>query len=234
MTILVTGATGLLGNNVVRILLDQGKRIRVLVRNTSDAVPLEGLDIEVLQGDITDSLSVREAVKSTIGVVHCAGFVQTGSTNNQKHDRINRRGTLNIGEACRTFDIPLVHVSTVDALGISGWDEPATETTAHNEIEVCPYVLSKRAAASASWNRRGYRPRLSIRGSCLALGIGSRLPEKSCWRSLSNGCHLHPSGASVCATFEMSQRRSQRRWNNYLLARGLQPRPVAMFWPVKT
>ncbi|MEO2008091.1 MAG: NAD-dependent epimerase/dehydratase family protein [Pirellulaceae bacterium] len=146
MKTLVTGATGLLGNNVVRTLLDQGKHVRALVRRTSNSRPLEDLDVELITGDITDPASVEEAVKSTTGVIHCAGLVQIGSTNPAKHDQINHLGTVNVAEACQRLEIPLVHVSTVDALGIGAWDEPATETTARNGFEQCPYVKSNRAA----------------------------------------------------------------------------------------
>ena len=51
MTTLVTGATGLVGNNAVRALLDRGEDVRVLARNTSAKRPLEDLDVEVVQDD---------------------------------------------------------------------------------------------------------------------------------------------------------------------------------------
>ena len=50
----VTGATGLLGNNVVRHLLDLGHEVRVSVRRSSSRTPLEDLDIEILEGEIGD------------------------------------------------------------------------------------------------------------------------------------------------------------------------------------
>ncbi len=51
---LVTGATGLVGNNVVRMLLERGQTVRVLAREGSDPRPLAGLPVEVVLGDVED------------------------------------------------------------------------------------------------------------------------------------------------------------------------------------
>ena len=61
MQILVTGATGLLGNNVVRELLARQIRPRVLIRETSDPRPLEGLEVDLFYGDIRDATAVQAA-----------------------------------------------------------------------------------------------------------------------------------------------------------------------------
>ena len=53
MTTLVTGATGLVGNNVTRLLIQQGAPVRVLVRASSDPRPLQGLNVEIVEGDET-------------------------------------------------------------------------------------------------------------------------------------------------------------------------------------
>ena len=59
MTTLVTGSTGLLGNNVVRLLLERGERVRVLVRQGCDPRPLAGLDVETAHGDVREPDAVR-------------------------------------------------------------------------------------------------------------------------------------------------------------------------------
>ena len=60
MTILVTGATGLVGNNMVRMLLERGDAVRVVVRESSDPRPLEGLDVDIQRGDIRDNRIDRQ------------------------------------------------------------------------------------------------------------------------------------------------------------------------------
>ena len=60
--ILVTGSTGLLGNNVVRELLARGERVRVLVRGKAPRAELEGLDVEVVHGELDDEEVVQQSV----------------------------------------------------------------------------------------------------------------------------------------------------------------------------
>lgn len=146
MTIMVTGATGLLGNNVVRTLLAQGRDVRVLCRPTASPRSLEGLAVEQFTGDVTNQEAVRRAVEGATGVIHCAGFVQIGWGNADIHDAINVGGATHVGRACRDASVPLIHVSTVNALGLGDKDRPADEESARSGITPCPYVLSKRAA----------------------------------------------------------------------------------------
>lgn len=146
MTILVTGATGLLGNNVLRVLLEKQESVRVLLRPGSDTRPFEGLDVDRIEGDITNAASVHRAVEAVSGVIHCAGLVHFGWTYQELHDHVNLGGAVHVGDACLAANIPLVHVSTVNALGVGAWDKPATETTAHPGITQCPYVISKKSA----------------------------------------------------------------------------------------
>ena len=78
MATLVTGATGLVGNNVVRLLLERGEDVRVFIRERSDHTPLRGLPVQWSHGDIRDPLAVNTAVGKTDRVVHCAAQVHIG------------------------------------------------------------------------------------------------------------------------------------------------------------
>ena len=95
MLTLVTGATGLVGNNVVRYLLDRGEAVRVLEREGCDPRPLKGLDVERAQGDIRDAEAVRQACRGVQRVVHAAGYVHIGWSNRELHHAINVEGTQN-------------------------------------------------------------------------------------------------------------------------------------------
>ena len=144
--VLVTGATGLLGNNVVRQLLDRGHRVRVLVRESSDPRPLAGLNVEIVCGDIRDANNVRDACKHTGCVIHSAGYVQLGRSRLDLHRALNVEGSRNVAEAARMAGVRMIHVSSVDALGIGSMRKPADEDTPLAKPVPCVYVITKREA----------------------------------------------------------------------------------------
>ncbi len=146
MRYLVTGATGFLGNNVVRQLLAAGHNTRVLARPTIDPRPLASLNVELAAGDVRDASAVREACQGTDVVIHAAGHVHIGWRQADMHQAINIEGTRHVAAAARAAGARLVHVSTVNALGLGRLEEPADEETALPGIVPVPYVTTKRAA----------------------------------------------------------------------------------------
>ena len=146
MVTLVTGATGLLGNNIVRQLLQQGHAVRVLTRENSDTRPLAGLDVETVRGDVRDDAAVSRAVRGASGVVHAAGYVRIGWSGLATARAINVEGTRHVAEAARAEGVKLVHVSSTDALGAATAGHPADEETVPRGGVLCPYVITKREA----------------------------------------------------------------------------------------
>src|SRR5438132_1504329 len=78
MLTLVTGATGLVGNNVVRLLVVRGDAVRVLTRNGSGGRALEGLPVEIAHGDVRQPETIRAACRGVQRVIHAAAEVQLG------------------------------------------------------------------------------------------------------------------------------------------------------------
>ena len=143
---LVTGATGLVGNNVVRQLLAKGGAVRVLKRESSDSRPLDGLDVQEAIGDICQADSVQQACQGVDAVIHAAGHVQIGSSNLELHRSINVDGTRNVATAARAVGARMIHVSSTDAAGIGNLNEPADEETPLGNDQGCTYTITKREA----------------------------------------------------------------------------------------
>jgi dihydroflavonol-4-reductase len=143
---LVTGATGLVGNNVVRMLLERGERVRVLARRPDDR-SLAGLPLEIVAGDITQPESLPAALRGVDVVIHSAALVHVGWTREAEMRQINVEGTRHVASAARVAGARMLHVSSVDALGLGNREQPADEETPFNSrIVECGYVLTKRAA----------------------------------------------------------------------------------------
>jgi dihydroflavonol-4-reductase len=142
----VTGATGLLGNNLVRRLCADGARVRVLVRGAARR-EIDGLPVEVVVGELEPG-QLRTLVDGADVVVHAAASVKVGVTGREAMERVNVGGTQAVCDAIdSSAQARLIHVSSVDALGLGTRERPATEDTAPRPEEGgVPYVDTKRAA----------------------------------------------------------------------------------------
>ena len=112
--ILVTGATGYVGRRVVRRLVDEGEPVRCLVRPSSNLSALEGIEVEVHSGDVTDPVSLRSACEGVDTVVHLVAVIREKGAGT--FDRVNHHGTKNVVEAARESGVKrLVHQSAIGA-----------------------------------------------------------------------------------------------------------------------
>jgi nucleoside-diphosphate-sugar epimerase len=147
MTTLVTGATGLVGNNVVRRLLEERGTVRVLVRHGADPRPLADLDgVEIVHGDVRDPQAVARAVRGADRVIHAAAHVHIGWTGLDAARAINVEGTRHVAQAVLAAGTRLVHVSSIDAIGSGEGGAAADEETVPSGGVLCPYVVTKREA----------------------------------------------------------------------------------------
>jgi dihydroflavonol-4-reductase len=112
---------------------------------------LADLPVELVRGDITQPESVPPAMNSVDVVIHSAGQVHLGWSQMELMKRVNVEGTLCIARAARAAGVKMIHVSSVDALGLGTRQNPANEETTTDSAEIvdCPYVITKRAAESA-------------------------------------------------------------------------------------
>lgn len=129
MKALVTGASGFVGANLVRALLQRGYPVRALVRPTSKGKALEGLDVEIASGDVRDPNAVRGAIRGCSLVFHCAALYAFGVRPRKLLYDVNVEGTRNVLQAAREEKVErVVHTSSVAALGGARDDAPLDES----------------------------------------------------------------------------------------------------------
>ena len=146
MKVLVTGATGMVGNNLVRLLLDAGHQCNVLIRPPQKRRELDGLDINVFAGDLADDTLIESAMEDADAVVHAAAMIHFGWTKMDASRQVNVEITRRIAEASIRAGVRLIHVSSVDVLAPGQKDQPATELNLDPAKVACAYVVTKREA----------------------------------------------------------------------------------------
>ncbi len=117
---LVTGASGFIGGHVVRALLADGVRVRAFVRPKAEAPTLTGLEIERVEGDVTDTDAVRSAMVGIDVVFHLAARYALHRRDSKLTNAVNVAGTQTIMEAALAASVErIVHTSSVAAIGHS-------------------------------------------------------------------------------------------------------------------
>lgn len=148
---LITGATGLVGHNAVRQLVARGRPVRALIRggNARADAAFAGLPVARFPGGLDDEATLQAAVDGADAVIHAAAFVHCGWRHLGEMRHVNVEGTRRVARAARRAGARLVHVSSVDAIGLHADGRPADEETPAGGMPECPYVVTKREAEAA-------------------------------------------------------------------------------------
>jgi nucleoside-diphosphate-sugar epimerase len=142
--ILVTGASGHLGANLVRRLLADGEGVRVLLRAGSNNAAVEGLDVERVWGDLRDYAATRSAVRGCRRVYHCAAKVSSTEGQRRQIFECNVMGTRHVLRAALEAGVSRVVVT--GSFSAVGHDPtcPVDETVPVNPFDsLLPYQRSK-------------------------------------------------------------------------------------------
>ena len=117
MKCLVTGATGHIGNTLVRDLMKDGYDVTALVLPGENTEMLEELSPAMIRGDVTKKETLLEAVSQSDAVFHLAGIIDIGTANKKKIYEVNVNGTKNIVDLCIENEVKtLIYVSSVHAI----------------------------------------------------------------------------------------------------------------------
>ena len=151
MTTLLTGASGFVGSAVLRRLLEAQHDVRVLLRPRADQRNLEGLEVEVRTGDLTDRTSLERAVKGCSALFHAAADYRLWVPRPAEVFAANVDGTRDLMEAAGNAGVTrIVYTSSVATLGHFADGRPADETAAATANDMIgPYKESKYLAEKA-------------------------------------------------------------------------------------
>ncbi|WP_084239691.1 NAD-dependent epimerase/dehydratase family protein [Pedobacter africanus] len=152
--ILVTGATGFLGSELIHQLTGQGIKLRALKREGSvipDLIKDNGL-VEWVIADINNLSDLEDAFEGVEQVYHCAAFVSFNPKDKAKLLRVNIEGTANIVNLCIAHNARLLHVSSVAALGNAKKGELITEKDFWEyDVKAHSYAVSKYEGEMEVW-----------------------------------------------------------------------------------
>jgi dihydroflavonol-4-reductase len=115
--VVVTGATGHIGNVLVRQLLQRGSKVKTLTLPTEDLNPIKGLKVEIVEGDVRSLNTLIQAFKGSRMVYHLAGIISILPGSDKLLQQVNVTGTQNVVEACMHVGVRrLVYISSIHAI----------------------------------------------------------------------------------------------------------------------
>jgi dihydroflavonol-4-reductase len=142
MLTVVTGASGHIGGNLVRALLEQGRRLRVTVRQDTRAI--DGLQVVRVPADVLDPASLRRAFEGAEVVFHLAAVISITGDPAGTMQQTNIDGVRNVVEACLACGVRrLIHFSSIHALSHRPEAEPIDETRSFADGDAMAYDRTK-------------------------------------------------------------------------------------------
>lgn len=136
MKILITGANGLLGSNLVRQLLQENFEVKAMVRESSDLRSLKNTNPELFKGNLLDSGDLKKALPGCKLVVHVAANTAQWPSGYQHYKKINVEGTRLLLEESKKAGIEqFIFVSSANTFGPGTKEAPGDETSPFTSIQ---------------------------------------------------------------------------------------------------
>jgi len=150
---LLTGATGLLGSNILKELTESGKSVRILVMPGDKAIAAMPDDIEIIEGDVLDNQALEKFFNvpenTQLIVIHSASIVTMDPKPNEKVYAVNVDGTKNVLKHCVQNKVKkLVYVSSTGAIPELPKGQFITEVNEHDPDKVIGYYSKTKAIAT--------------------------------------------------------------------------------------
>lgn len=144
MPVLVAGASGFVGSHTTRLLVRQGRKVRVLLRKSSKTEALQGLDVEIVHGDVLDPASLRAAMQGCSSVFYSVVDPRFWLTDVTPIYRNNVEGLVNAMDAALEAGIRrFIFTSSMGTLGFNP-DGPVTEDIPFNwRDRASAYILAR-------------------------------------------------------------------------------------------
>jgi dihydroflavonol-4-reductase len=148
-TCFLTGGTGFVGANLARLLVDKGFHVRALARRGSNRKNLEGLSVDIIEGDLLDEAALKAGCAGARYAFHCAADYRLWVKNPQAMYESNVKGTIRVIEsATRAGCEKIVHCSSVAAIKPRPDHRPADETSEYaSESEIVSHYKKSKYLA---------------------------------------------------------------------------------------
>lgn len=194
--VLVTGATGLLGSYMCRLLLAGGEKVRAIRRKTSDLSLLEDVisQIEWYEADVLDVPAINEAMQGVEELYHCAAIVSHLPSEIDFMMKVNTEGVANVMNAALYAGVKkVVHVSSIAALGVAPDGRVIDENYTDPNINKCFwYYRSKHYGEREVWRAHAEGLNVVVVNPSTILGAGfwNTLPN-SLFNEVFNGLSFY-------------------------------------------
>lgn len=177
-THLVIGASGFLGSNVARQLVEDGRSVRLLTRATSSLRGIDDLDVDRRTGDVHDAESIREAMDGVDVVHHCVVDARPWLRDPSPLYRTNVQGLRTVLDVAAEYDLHrFVHTSSVGTMPVD--DRVVDEATGpHNWLDRSGHYIQSRVDGENLALKYARVGRVPVVSMCVAntYGPGDFLP----------------------------------------------------------
>ncbi|MCC5930713.1 MAG: NAD-dependent epimerase/dehydratase family protein [Cyclobacteriaceae bacterium] len=148
MRVLVTGASGLLGNNLVRALLKQQIKPVCFVRKSTDIRSLEGIGCDFTFGNLENRDDVYSAVQDCDSVIHAASIFTHPENDYKAYETVNIVGTMHLVEAVLKYDLAkFIYISSANTIAPGNRDTPGIELNGYDGFHFRSHYLNSKYIA---------------------------------------------------------------------------------------